>query len=879
MALNSFGSEISFGTFSNLLAQPVARQRIWRVKILLLAGALLVIGCLWCLFFYLRYAPFKIPENPQNFRDVAVCAWMFLLVVFAGGLWTVLLFRQVAAAFWFTLLVPGMILVLTSSLTTGLSETVAEILLVTVLGSYALGGFWFARWLFLRAQDTQWTGGTIVMPEMRGFFNRFAKSGARRRWCPRFALWRKELQLHQSQLVIAGVLALLHVAVIATRKLGQFPKNSATEIILESFWGLWLVLPLLVGCAAMAEERKMGILETQLCLPVKRRTQFRIKFAVVLIFAVAFGNFVPWLLEGSKVLPKVHPEHLVGEIFGNGNIGHDHGDSHVPTTGTGVAAWMMFSVLKALYPLMPFLFLAAISAGMGTIAFYGSSLARNTLQGLAPSVLGLLLVWFIGFVASMPHEFGLGFLWHGPLFYLIATPVMIAVVVVLAYGNYQRMRITGNVWLKNLLTLVIALAFVTAASSGIYHRAWELLSSPELPHGAPRLTIAHPPRMQVTDEMITLYLPDGRVWMNRFAMKPTLFGAKNVEEQAFGGGKFLDGTNWAGIRDCWSDIVGLQGDGSLWVSKKPTQRHYSYYSDKKWASEITEMERFGDRHDWKNVSGRYLMPFLLRTDGTLWVWDATNRWKWNQKWPGLHAFLPQRLGTDSDWEKIVVNNGRTFLFKTNGQIWVEPPFSYSDATKRLPFGKSFIEIGRAPYLENEPWTAVANFDYLDAPLLVGLLNEGTLRELAAYDRIPLTKENSKTIRTSPNCNFTIGFVARDIQIGQETNWLSMAAGTETAITLKSDGTLWNWTFKSLDDHYRSVSPNPARAAPTRLSKYSDWVAIARMDDGVVSLAADGSLYLWQFESPRYMYNPWPDGSLLQHSRRPIFLGNIFSQPN
>lgn len=217
MALNSFGSEISFGTFSNVLAQPVSRHRVWRVKILLLAGALFILGSLWCLFFYLRYSPFKLPNNPQNFGDVVVCAWMFLLVVFTGSLWTVLLLRQVAAAFWFTLLVPGMILVLTSSLTAGLSEAVAEILLVTLLGIYALSGFWFARWLFFRAQDTQWTGGTIAMPEMHGLSNRFAKSGTVRRCRPRGALWRKELQLHQSQLIIAAGLALLHVGVIATR--------------------------------------------------------------------------------------------------------------------------------------------------------------------------------------------------------------------------------------------------------------------------------------------------------------------------------------------------------------------------------------------------------------------------------------------------------------------------------------------------------------------------------------------------------------------------------------------------------------------------------------------------------------------------------------
>ena len=47
LALNSFGAEISSGTFSNLLAQPVPRQKIWETKILLLAATLLIVGIFW----------------------------------------------------------------------------------------------------------------------------------------------------------------------------------------------------------------------------------------------------------------------------------------------------------------------------------------------------------------------------------------------------------------------------------------------------------------------------------------------------------------------------------------------------------------------------------------------------------------------------------------------------------------------------------------------------------------------------------------------------------------------------------------------------------------------------------------------------------------
>ena len=53
LALNSFGVEISSGTFSNLLAQPVSRQKIWETKIVLLAVSLSIVGIFW----WLRHRP------------------------------------------------------------------------------------------------------------------------------------------------------------------------------------------------------------------------------------------------------------------------------------------------------------------------------------------------------------------------------------------------------------------------------------------------------------------------------------------------------------------------------------------------------------------------------------------------------------------------------------------------------------------------------------------------------------------------------------------------------------------------------------------------------------------------------------------------------
>jgi len=147
MVLNSFGVEISSGTFTNLLAQPISRLKIWETKISLLAVALLVVDILWfganvCVRIFFAN---EIPSDAASLHDLFVSEVMFGLVVFSGGLWTVLLLRQVAAAFWFTLLMPGVLMGIVVGLFADFSGDFVEGLTVIVLGLYSLTGF------FLRA--------------------------------------------------------------------------------------------------------------------------------------------------------------------------------------------------------------------------------------------------------------------------------------------------------------------------------------------------------------------------------------------------------------------------------------------------------------------------------------------------------------------------------------------------------------------------------------------------------------------------------------------------------------------------------------------------------------------------------------------------------
>ncbi|HZL78386.1 MAG TPA: ABC transporter permease subunit [Candidatus Limnocylindrales bacterium] len=878
LALNSFGAEISSGTFSNLLAQPISRQKIWDTKILVLAVSLSIVGIFFSACGIIRLAMIG---HDLNLLDLFTGVGIFGLVVFSGGLWTVLLLRQVAAAFWFTVLVPGFLLVILMGLFADHSDEFGDGMVASVLGLYSLAGFFFARWLFFRAQDIQWSGGAIVLPEMRGLPAWASWLAAKKIGHPRAALWRKEIQLHQSQFVLAGALVVLHLGVLATQKLGHFRKNSTTEFILESFWMLWLVMPLLVGCAAVAEERKLGTHESQLCLPVKRRTQFAVKLAVALGLSVALGVFMPLLLEGTKILPDVQ--------FKIGNF-----DSNL-WNGTSTMQILFWNFLGMCNVFWPLLTMAGLAVLIGGISFYASSLARNTLQTLAPALAGIVAALFLILIATIPWQLDIDYLWHGPLPYFIVLPAMVLTLLALAYRNYQSVLTGWNMGRRNLLVLASVLALTVTATSAIYHRVWEKLTPFEPPHGAARLTLANPAKLNAERREAFVRLPDGRIWMALFMPDPRSLNPfslmlgnfkKNLDD-----GQFIGGSNWLMVKPFMWDLVGIKTDGSLWVSEKPWRYINQVNGPGEYDNKagLKHLVPFGTETNWSSLAPLAYSALLTKTDGTLWRWGAV-RFDYDRKtnrWPGLRTFTPKQLGIESNWAEVFQGGYRSYLRKTDGTIWTWSDYSTTN-------GKALLEI--------EPgFTLVKTFDnqaqarfrsttetWHGLRYKIGIRDDGTFR---IWSHELLTTNSGQRYGS-------YDWFPTDSQIGADTNWLAVAGGSDKVVTLKSDGTLWLWNFHRHRDwmwNSKQFEAEILKTVPVRLGTHADWIAISGDYDSVTALAADGSLWYWPLENGYLTsgrgfgyFDSWGydfgNGNslippLLDISRKPQLLGNVFGKPD
>ncbi len=302
MALTTFGRETSLNTFSLLLAQPAERLRIWQTKISVLAVAFLTVSSAHGSRAFVISGLHGFATNDYDDYSLFITICLIATATFTGGLWTTLLLRQIAGAFWLTLLVPAVLSgVATVFLAQSQSNSTIIAVLCVVFAVYSVGGFLFARWLFFRAQDVGWSGGVIPLPEWKFFSARSENAVSARNRKPIFALVKKEFQLHQASLMGAAGLLALHLGVIILRKYHPFAKDSVGEVLTAIFWMLWLVMPVIIGSLAVAEERRLGVMEGQLCLPVSRRVQFAIKGFLTLFLGIFLGGVMPMLLEAIGV--------------------------------------------------------------------------------------------------------------------------------------------------------------------------------------------------------------------------------------------------------------------------------------------------------------------------------------------------------------------------------------------------------------------------------------------------------------------------------------------------------------------------------------------------------------------------------------------------
>jgi hypothetical protein len=442
---------------------------------------------------------------------------------------------------------------------------------------------------------------------------------------------------------------------------------------------------------------------------------------------------------------------------------------------------------------------------------------------------------------------------------LVITVTTLAVtLLLLAYLNFKNFRSGWPLWRRNLLVMAGAAIFVVASSTALYNRVWEFVEPAEPPHGLAKLSLAHPPSMQLVQyQNLLVRLPDGRVWFDSLSgtaydsyggfptWKFVWQSLAHPLRESLGPRQFLAGSNWVAATTehmyfSWNDAkkrflasdfmetVGIQPDGTLWLSDKPAANHWT----------PGNLHQFGSETNWRQVAQSRTSVVLLKSDGTLWCWGSfTNDFR---QWLGLPTFTAYQIGANAGWQDLFTLV-RVFARNTNGSVWTVN-MNWKTGRDELVRATNFDEI-ISP-------TASRAFDNKTAFIRA----DGTLWLLNWY----WDEKTRQMVGTG------------SLQVGKENDWRAVAVNFGQMVAIKSDGSLWRWPFAQEWNVSEEELKLATQETPVRLGIHNDWVALANTGEDVITLAADGSLWLWPDREHYEQYSP------LKLPKQPGLLGNIFS---
>ncbi|HBI15855.1 MAG TPA: hypothetical protein DDY20_10150 [Desulfobulbaceae bacterium] len=209
----------------------------------------------------------------------------------------------------------------------------------------------------------------------------------------------------------------------------------------------------------------------------------------------------------------------------------------------------------------------------------------------------------------------------------------------------------------------------------------------------------------------------------------------------------------------------------------------------------------------------------IKADGTLWGWGL-NAW-YQLGEGGIYSYYntPVQIGTDTDWKAVSAGYKHTVAVKNDGTLW-----EWGQLCRDTQIYQSVpLQIGT-----DTDWAAVAAGAYFN----IALKTDGTLWGWGSNSNGQLGLDD-----------ITYSTQNAPVQIGTDTTWTKMAAGSSHTIARKENGTLWAWGANG--DGQLGIETYGQEIAPVQVGTETTWTDdITAGSWHTLARKANGTLWAW-----------------------------------
>jgi hypothetical protein len=776
LGTETFGREFHQQTSTLWLSLPMSRAGLWRSKLTMIGAAVVGVTLVQWLTL-LAGTPWR--GFPPSVGEMMRPALALVGGATLGVCWSLFL-RQTWAAFWMALIVPGALMLLIqlpvtflwprSEMDTSTPERAVGALFAIGFCVVTVMAYFVARRAFERLEDLGPVGEDVQF-KAPGFVRSWLQVDARSERltrCASSSLWWKEIRLQQVNLALAVglglVIVLMHLLRQAAWSMSDrfSPRNFD---FVDFLWALWVLLPLTVGLATVAEERRLGVESWQETLPVSRVRRWWIKIGAAYAISFVIGVIVP--VVGGMIIYDGTPSGALRFL---------------------VIAWLL----------------------MTTAGIYVSSLARNLVHAisiLVPFTVALALVmwgglWLTHVLSQQPMD-AYGRIPIKLHFRVVTGGLFFVVLLWLAWRNC----VPGGDTLRRALGLnvgLLAAALIAGVLlvSGTRARAWEWLR-PEPKAGRP-LTV-HPavqPDVAVGWMRVVILTPDGNLWHYGVDLNHSVSSTKTVLRQ------LGEDRGWLSFGATDRQMYAVRTDGTLWSWGTMPGRE-SERAQGAWGISPTQV---GMDTDWQAVATAWHHTAALKENGTLWGWGGNDRGQLGQP-EADYVPTPVQIGVATNWTHVTVGTGITAAANGDGEVWewgwmVQPPRGTAEDSRRLwvarqiasgiQWQRLFRDVGGIlgvsaggevwilrSYVAGEGSTFPVRWEGSPArDATMGWDDSWSVDEQGRLVRWRADRRNLRPVQAMAD----VGGVRR---VGHRSDWIALGR-TDTCFGLTADGGLWVW---------------------------------------------------------------------------------------
>jgi alpha-tubulin suppressor-like RCC1 family protein len=262
----------------------------------------------------------------------------------------------------------------------------------------------------------------------------------------------------------------------------------------------------------------------------------------------------------------------------------------------------------------------------------------------------------------------------------------------------------------------------------------------------------------------------------------------------------IDGALW-----CWGQNAdGRTGRGTIWGNTNtPTQ--------------------VGTDTNWQSVSSGAAHTCATKTTGTLWCWGSNTNGQTGLGTASGATLTPTQVGTDTNWQSGDAGLYHTCATKTTGTLWCWGQNANGRTGLNTTTGNTLspTQVGAA-----NNWQAIT----AGANHTCATKTDGT---------ISCWGENTGG-RTG--LGITTGDTLSPTQVGTDTNWQTVSAGTQHTCARKTTGTLWCWGANGSGE--LGDGTTTGRTTPTQVGAASDWQSVATGMYSTCATRTSGTLWCW-----------------------------------